>query len=337
MSSSPNGTRQVLVASGNGFVRNALRVIFRRQFPAYQLQEFSTAATALAGLQAPLKPALVLMDAALLADEDGTLAALVRSFGARSLVLSPADLDLARLANDLPGRIDQALHSLARPLPDPARGLTATPAPTPLSLPLVRIAPGIGPAIPRVVLVGASTGGPTALTALLQALPPGPLPWVVAQHMPAHGTASFAEHLREVTGRAVCEVTAAGPLAGGTVHILGGGRDYRLASNSEGELRLKLADDIDSPFHPNADCLLNSAAEAGIACTAIILSGMGRDGAEGARHLAAQGCAVYVQELASCVVGGMPGAVLETTRTAIPIDPALPPESLRRLSAGRTP
>ena len=148
--------------------------------------------------------------------------------------------------------------------------------------------------------------------------------------MPDHGSASLAEHLAAVSGFPV-RACGVGRVATG-INLLEGGRDFVLNAGGDGALRIKAARDGASPFHPNADRLFLSAAELALRCIVVVLSGMGKDGAEGASRLEAQGAAIYVQEPDTCVVAGMPRAALALCRNARTFDPKAPPESLRQLS-----
>ncbi|NBN65079.1 chemotaxis protein CheB [Pannonibacter tanglangensis] len=278
-------------------------------------------------------------------------------------------------ARDLPERLRSALAAQAGPGAAPARppvsppvisppinpqpvtsqpavSRTADPdahaAPvTPDGLPgrlAARPRPGIaavGPAAsprslsPRCLLVASSTGGPGALGALLAATTGGGLPWIIAQHMPSHGTAAFAAHLADVTGRTVREVSDRSGVAAGDILVLRGGQDFELLAEADGGLLLRPAAPADSPFHPNADGLMLSAAARGIPAAALVLSGMGEDGAVGAAALAAAGGPVFVQAPATCVVAGMPGAALARLPLAPQLDPAAPSLAFLRLCSHR--
>jgi two-component system chemotaxis response regulator CheB len=182
---------------------------------------------------------------------------------------------------------------------------------------------------PEIVLVAASTGGPSALTLLLRHLGPPRLPVLVAQHMPADQTAGFAQHLAAESGFDVIEQGAGDVPSDAQVIVLHGGSDYRLARGRIGQLRLVATEVAGNVFHPSADLLFSSAAEAGMTVIAVVLSGMGEDGARGAAAVAAQGGRVLVQDFASCVVAGMPSA----TRAVCPSAAvASVPEIAERLS-----
>jgi two-component system chemotaxis response regulator CheB len=113
------------------------------------------------------------------------------------------------------------------------------------------------------------------------------------------------------------------------VTVLRGGSDYRLARGRAGQFRLVATEVAGNVFHPSADLLFGSAAEAGMTVIAVVLSGMGDDGARGAAAVAARGGRVLVQDFASCVVAGMPSATRAVCASAIV---ASVPEIAERLS-----
>jgi two-component system chemotaxis response regulator CheB len=315
-------TRLVLIAARRSFDRTAVRTMLRERLAQIDVREFETAER-LADEIGSFRRAIVIVERALLQPE---LEAALAAFGARAIRIGGRGaIDLGRLANDLPQQLEQALAAIAAP----ARSLTQKPD-TQVA------APNLSPACldPQCVLVASSAGGPTALAALLSALPASAAPWIVAQHMPDHGSGSLAEHLAAVSGLLV-RACGDGPVAPG-INLLEGGRDFVLNRDGDGALRLKVALDGASPFHPNADRLFLSAADLALPCVVVVLSGMGQDGAEGAARLEAQGAAICVQKLNTCVVDGMPRAALDLCRTARTFDPKVPPEALRRLG-GRLP
>lgn len=187
------------------------------------------------------------------------------------------------------------------------------------------------------LLIGASTGGPTALRALLAALSPRfHAPIVVVQHMPAGLTEGFA---RRLDGRPLpaCQASDGMTLRPGRVHVAPGGRHLVLEG---GTIRL-----VDTPprhgVRPAFDVSLGSALDFYGGVVVVVLSGMGRDGADGARARHDRGARVLAQDAGSSVVWGMPGAVV---RAGI-ADVEGSPETLgalleswslrRRLGAGR--
>ncbi|MGA2288750.1 chemotaxis protein CheB [Bradyrhizobium sp.] len=190
---------------------------------------------------------------------------------------------------------------------------------------------------PDIILVAASTGGPSALTALLRHLGPLRLPLVIAQHMPADQTAGFAQYLAAESGLQVIE-RGDGPLPpSAQVTVLHGGSDYRLTCGRAGQLRLVATAVAGNVFHPSADLLFGSAAEAGVSAIAVVLSGMGEDGARGAAAIAAQGGRVLVQDYLSCIVAGMPQATRAACPSAAVADVAEIAERLARWSRALIP
>jgi len=171
---------------------------------------------------------------------------------------------------------------------------------------------GTTPAEPRgfeVVVVGASTGGPDALAALLGGMGRLPVPVVLAQHMPDGMATDFARALARQSGLAVEVAVQSTNLQAGSVVVLPGGQDGALMRRAEGGLRLRLSPRM-TAAHPSVDVLFTSAAMVAQGALGVVLTGMGRDGAAGAAALALRGYPVLVQDAASCVVAGMPNAAL---------------------------
>ncbi len=168
--------------------------------------------------------------------------------------------------------------------------------------------------LPRVLLIGSSTGGPQALTTLIAEIGATieRAPILITQHMPATFTAVLAEHLTRVSGRCVREAEHDEPVVAGRIYVAPGGRHMRVARGSAGA-SIALGDDPPINFcRPSVDPLLSSAAEVwGPAGLALVLTGMGADGASGAANLAAAGGSVIAQDEATSVVWGMPRAVAQ--------------------------
>ena len=168
----------------------------------------------------------------------------------------------------------------------------------------------------HVIVIAASTGGPRTLAELIPRLilPEGAAV-VIVQHMPEQFITSLAVRLSELGPRPVVETVDKTPLMAGAIYLARGGRHTRIV-RSEGGAR-HLVHDFADPVHavrPAADPLFKSAAEAfGAEVTAIVLTGMGRDGAEGCLEIRRQGGLVIVQDPATCVVGGMGASVLASS------------------------
>ena len=202
-----------------------------------------------------------------------------------------------------------AVHLLvaARPLPARPGAIAlqaAPPRPRPARLPA-------DAARPQIVAIGASTGGPNAVEALLAALPLDfQVPIVVAQHMPKIFTALFAERLAARTGRRVAEATDGAKVRQGDVWIAPGDLHLEVAG-PPGAAFLRTHDGPrENSCRPAVDVLFRSlAASFGAGTLAVVLTGMGQDGLLGAQALRAAGAHLIAQDEASSVVWGMPGAV----------------------------
>ncbi|MFB6105664.1 MAG: chemotaxis-specific protein-glutamate methyltransferase CheB [Halobacteriaceae archaeon] len=165
------------------------------------------------------------------------------------------------------------------------------------------------------LVVGASTGGPNVVERVLADLPRAAnFRVLVVQHMPDEFTNRFAARLDERTEYDVWEAADGDRVAGGEAVVARGGHHLRAASWTPRRLRVELTDD--PPEHgvrPAVDVTLRSVAEVvDGALTAVVLTGMGRDGAEGVEAVAAAGGRVLAQDEATAVVYGMPGAAVET-------------------------
>ena len=178
---------------------------------------------------------------------------------------------------------------------------------------------------PRILLIGASTGGPPALTRLGPRLGTlaGRVPVLVTQHMPATFTTILAEHLARASGGPAREPRDGEPAHPGTIYLAPGGRHMRLARGEEGAV---IALDDGPPVNfckPAVDPLFSSAAEIwGAATLAVVLTGMGSDGTMGARSIVAAGGSVIAQDVTTSVVWGMPGSVAQAglCSAVLPID-----------------
>jgi two-component system chemotaxis response regulator CheB len=167
-------------------------------------------------------------------------------------------------------------------------------------------------AIPRVLLIGSSTGGPQALAVLLEKLPAAidRAPLLITQHMPPTFTTVLAEHLSRVGGRGAHEAEHGEPILAGGIYVAPGGRHMRVVRDRDG-IRISLGDDPPINFcRPAVDPMFSTAAQVwGASALAIVLTGMGSDGTNGAADIAAAGGSVIAQDEASSVVWGMPRSV----------------------------
>lgn len=163
------------------------------------------------------------------------------------------------------------------------------------------------------LVIGASTGGTEALKTLLSALPPTMPPILVVQHMPEMFTGPFATRLDGLMPLSVCEAQAGQKLEFGRVYIAPGNA-HLLVKTQGGSLVTALSYEAEVNRHrPAVDVLFRSAANvAGASALAVILTGMGRDGAKGMVELKQTGAYTIAQDQASCVVFGMPKEAIAT-------------------------
>lgn len=159
--------------------------------------------------------------------------------------------------------------------------------------------------------LGASTGGVQALTQVVPHLPPNAPGLLIVQHMPASFTPSFAARLNELSRITVREARDGDVVEPGLALLAPGGPHHMQAERvGPGRYRVRLTQG--APVHhsrPSVDVLFASAAKvAGDKCTAAVLTGMGRDGAQGLAEIRAAGGRGLAQDEASSVVWGMPGA-----------------------------
>jgi two-component system, chemotaxis family, protein-glutamate methylesterase/glutaminase len=219
-----------------------------------------------------------------------------------------------------------------------ARGRTARP---PLRLAATAPRPSVKPARarPQCLLIGASTGGPRAVEEVLLGLGPAlqRVPVLVVQHMPPMFTAVFADHLRVQVGVRACEPEDGEPLVPGTVFIAPGGRHMGL-SVGLGQPVIRLDDGAPVNFcRPAVDVLFRDAATVfGAAALAVVLTGMGSDGTQGARLLGQAGATVLAQDEATSTVWGMPGSIAKAglAQDILPLESLGP--ALKGLITGST-
>ncbi|WP_025321134.1 chemotaxis protein CheB [Deferrisoma camini] len=182
-----------------------------------------------------------------------------------------------------------------------------------------------------VIAIGASSGGPPGLQYLLSALPPTPLAAVlIAQHMPAGFTEAFAKRLDRVLPFPVREGREGAAVGPGEVWIAPGGRHLTVDPGG----RLRLEDGAQSLYSPSVDRLFETAAAAfGARLTAVVLTGMGRDGAAGVEAVKAAGGAVIAESENTAVIHGMPRQAAATGCVDEVL--SLPEISLRLLELAR--
>lgn len=223
----------------------------------------------------------------------------------------------------------RSLFSAPAPTPAPAPAPAAAPTssfsrPAPAPAPVARPAPAAptraaapsahSPAPKRkaykLVAIGTSTGGPVALQRVLTQLPANfPAPIVLVQHMPAAFTKAFAERLDKLCRISVKEAEDGDILRPGLALLAPGGKQMMV--DGRGAIKI-LPGDERLNYKPCVDITFGSAAKSyGDKVLAVVLTGMGADGREGARLLKQGGSAVWAQDEASCVIYGMPMAIVK--------------------------
>ena len=203
----------------------------------------------------------------------------------------------------------------SRPAPGGLAVPGATPAPVRTTPVANRAAPAAASPAPKrkaykLVAIGTSTGGPVALQRVLTQLPGNfPAPIVLVQHMPAAFTKAFAERLDKLCRISVKEAEDGDMLRPGLALLAPGGK--QLMIDGRGTVRI-LPGDERLNYKPCVDITFGSAAKAyGDKVLAVVLTGMGADGREGARLLKQGGSTVWAQDEASCVIYGMPMAIVK--------------------------
>ena len=192
---------------------------------------------------------------------------------------------------------------------------------------------------PRIIAIGSSTGGPQALAVLLGKASPSlsRVPVLVAQHMPPVFTGILAERLARATGRETKEGAEGEALRPGTIYVAPGNHHMTVLRPANPALRIG----SEPPVHfcrPAVDPLFASvAATFGPAALGIVLTGMGHDGAAGARAIADAGGSVIAQDEASSTVWGMPGAAASVGACAAVLPPAEIAETVAKLVKGERP
>lgn len=162
---------------------------------------------------------------------------------------------------------------------------------------------------PRLILIGASTGGPVALQNILQQLPANfPFPILLVQHMPGTFTTAFAERLDRLCKIRVKEAEDNDPVRPGWALLAPGGKQMLLDARGQAVSVVEGNDKIQ--YRPSVDVTFGSAARSVKGkILAAVLTGMGHDGREGCKMLKRGGATIWTQNEQSCVVYGMPMAV----------------------------
>jgi len=221
-------------------------------------------------------------------------------------------------------RSNRRFSSYSAPAPQPASAPAPAPSsfassrsPAPAPAPARTAAPAASANSPapkrkayKLVAIGTSTGGPVALQRVLTQLPANfPAPIVLIQHMPAAFTKAFAERLDKLCRISVKEAEDGDILRPGLALLAPGGKQMMV--DGRGAVKI-LPGDERLNYKPCVDITFGSAAKSySDKVLAVVLTGMGADGREGARLLKQGGSAVWAQDEASCVIYGMPMAIVK--------------------------
>lgn len=234
--------------------------------------------------------------------------------------------DISRNPERVKQLLCEKIHTIAlsnrRSLsPPPVTAPTATsaaqakPVSRPATTTSVQVRPAVASAAPkrksyRLVAIGTSTGGPVALQRVLTQLPASfPAPIVLIQHMPAAFTKAFAERLDKLCRISVKEAEDGDVLRPGHALLAPGGKQMMI--DARGVVKI-LPGDERLNYKPCVDITFGSVAKSyADKVLAVVLTGMGADGREGARLLKQSGSQVWAQDEASCVIYGMPMAIVK--------------------------
>ena len=337
---------RVLVVDDSAFARKVVREVLTRA----GMEVVGIARDGLAALEkiAELKPDVVTLDLVMPhLDGLGVLAALPAAGGPRVVVVSMAGddsalgiaalhagaLDLVRKPTSM--AVDRLFEISAELIEAVTTAATARspekpqPSAAP-EAPLLRTAPGRK----SLLVLGASTGGPQALTRLIKALPASyPVPVALVLHLPVGYTQAFAERLDNESALEVLEASPGVELGAGRVLVARAGMHLKLFRDGGGLRALLDAQPMATAHRPSVNVLFESAAQVcGAGVLGVVLTGMGDDGTAGARAIHAAGGELLTESERSCVVYGMPRCVDEAGLSARSVDiEGMAAEILRRI------
>lgn len=221
--------------------------------------------------------------------------------------LSKVSLDIVKIEKDLIDRVKTVARRKMRHVPARPAGRPAAAAPA------APVAARKGPVKHDVVAIGVSTGGPPAVQKVLSSLPEDfPAGILIAQHMPAAFTGPFASRLDNLSKIKVKEAETGDVLKPGHAFVAPGGKHVVLDQKVTRIDIIVTDEPKDALYKPSANVLISSVAEAvGRRGLGVILTGMGNDGMEGVRDLKNKGGRALAQSDATCVVYGMPKAIVD--------------------------
>src|SRR5580693_2608389 len=222
------------------------------------------------------------------------------TLGALDFVAKPADNSaMLQLGGELIPKIKAAAQTrMRRRVPPPHRQRRAV--------------GGASSTSDKLIAIGASTGGVEALKAVLMLFPEDVPPIVIAQHMPERFTAAFARRLDSECRMRVCEAAHDQPIERGNAYIAPGGHHLEVARRGSGLVCALNDGPLVSGHRPSVDALFHSVARV-VAPRAVgaILTGMGRDGANGLLAMRRAGCITLGQDEGTALIYGMPRVAFE--------------------------
>lgn len=244
-----------------------------------------------------------------IAHESGEMAMEAFEAGAVDFVQKPTALATDRvyeIADELIAKVEAAAEAdVSRARPSAA---AAASHPAPVVARPARHA--------EIVVIGISTGGPQALRELIPRLPADfPVPIAMVLHMPVGYTEMYAQRLNEISALEVVEAKEGAALEPGVVWLAPAGRHLTFVRGADGKIRAHLdLRPVDTQHRPAVDVLFRSAADVfGSHVLGVVMTGMGSDGLLGAAHIKAHGGRIATEAESSCVVYGMPRAVVEAS------------------------
>jgi two-component system chemotaxis response regulator CheB len=257
-----------------------------------------------------LRPMPVVMCSSL-TQKGATVALDALALGAIDFVAKPT-VDVAHgikeSAQEIIAKVKMAARAQVRPLVDASAMNVADRHDAGVVLPK-RSAPTHFATTDRIIAIGASTGGTEAIKEVLTHLPSDVPGIVIAQHIPAAFSGPFALRMDHCSVLNVCEARDGQPILAGHVYIAPGDR-HLIVVRDGARYQCRLSDgELVNRHRPSVDVLFRSVAQsAGRNSIGIMLTGMGRDGAEGMKEMREAGASTIAQDEATSVVWGMPGA-----------------------------
>src|SRR3984957_1980153 len=241
--------------------------------------------------------------------------------------------DLIEKVRELGGRRRKRRAPAA---PGTAPSPAAQPAPPRAPEPPIKLR-AFAPTSPRVLVIGSSTGGPQALTTVMSNLRGvlSRVPVLITQHMPPTFTTILAEHIARAASGKAHEGIDGEPVEAGTIYVAPGGKHMQAVKRDNGVFIALDDGPLVNFCKPAVDPLFRSAAAVwGSAVLAVVLTGMGSNGAKGGADIVAHGGSVIAQDEATSVVWGMPGAAAHAgiCSAVLPLDQIAP--KVARLFSG---